>query len=125
MLHEVSEKRGFLGLKEALRRIQRPGTTVGFRLLSGDRMAVVEPFYVCFRRADLSGVDPRSQLLGALKELANEAKTVESCDATSAPGSGSPALSEAGELLDSSTSAPWREVHMAYGSLPELAFIGR
>lgn len=87
-------------------------------------MAVVEPFSVCFRRADLSGVDPRSQLLGALKELANEAKTVE-CDATSAPDSGSPALSEAGELLDSSTSAPWREVHMAYGSLPELAFIGR
>lgn len=56
--------------------------------------------------------------------MANEAKTVE-CDATSAPDSGSPALSEAGELLDSSTSAQWREVHMAYGSLPELAFIGR
>ncbi|CAJ1395709.1 unnamed protein product [Effrenium voratum] len=87
-LHEVREKRGFGGVQKALQIIAK---------------------------ADLMGTDPKAHLVGSLKELANSARSDEKgedakesqyCDlGESLTSTASPALSEAGEMGDSSSAS--------------------
>lgn len=104
-LHEVCEKRGILGLREAMQ------TIIG--------------------KADLTGTDPKAFLVGSLKEFANSAQRIHKTDEVikgdrhlddtgdlgeSVTSTASPACSEAGELVESSTASVASSVRVPHAA---------